>query len=197
MTDLNPISAVEDYSEVLRDLNLSQFSDSENINNLLGIFADIFEESEQEWQELAEGFLLQSAVGEQLNTLGEEIGVSRPSEIDEEYRARILLISAARYYGITRDDLVELIKIVSGDINPQIYKGLGRFFEIAIQSSCVDERQLGDDLSKYFPIGTELILLMKEGTPFGFDGDDTTLGFGTTTGTTLDAGGLSSVIYPL
>lgn len=197
MSEFNPIQAVTDYEEQLKALNLNQFSDSVNINHILSIFAEMAEESEQVWQDIAEGFLLQSAEGVQLDTLGEELGITRPSEDDDEYRTRILLLSAARYFGVNRDSLVELVELISGDISPSVYKGLGRFIEVSLQGACISEQQLGQDLTNYFPVNTELLLLTKEATPFGFDGDEDALGYGTYEGLSGSAGGYTSVIYPL
>lgn len=197
MSEVNPIKAVENYGDRLKSLNLSQFSEAENVNKLLAIFAEVFEELEQDWQDLSESFLLENAEGAQLDILGEEVGIVRPSDDDNEYRVRILLFSAARFFGITRDELVDLIKMVSGDVNPFFYRGAGRFFEVTIQSACADSQQLGRDLIQYFPLNTEVLVLTKDGTPFGFEGDSRSAGFGTTAGLAQGSGGFATVVYPI
>lgn len=207
---------VTDLEQKIKDLNLNQFKNSENINKLLSIFAALNLEEQQEWVALAEERILINAVGEQLDEIGRQLSLPRYSSTDGEYRTRLLLASKRRSADITRDEIVELIAIASGDEDPNVYLGEKHRVDVTVLAACISGEEGARELERYFPINTSLKVVGIAGMYFGFgtnsnnsnpdainengryiEYDDKALGFGTTAerDTAVDAGRISSLVY--
>ena len=84
MKELETLSFVD----TLNRLIISQYKQP-NFQSLLRILGSIFDDIQEINFQLRDKFWLLNATGEQLNFIGGLWGVSRNSETDEEYRARI------------------------------------------------------------------------------------------------------------
>ena len=215
MSDVDFIQAT-DLEEKLKDLNLDQFVNSSNLNNLIEIFADLGLRRQRELVDLAEGRILLNAEGEQLDEIGRQLSLPRYSSTDEEYRTRLLLASKKRSADITRSEIVEIVAIASGDSSPNIYLGNKHRVDITVLSACITGTAGARQIKKYMPINTALKIIGVAGVYFGFGtvsnssdpdavqengryirDDPKAGGFGTTEqrDTYIDAGRMSSVLY--
>lgn len=197
MATLDYIKVNEEIQEDFKELVLSQFGDSDNIQSIIEILASEAEEQEQLFVDLAEGFKLENAVGAQLDIIGEFLGVPRDGANDETYRSKLAIAIAGTTLGVTRDGVVEMAKLLSGGVTPEVYLGRFRDVYLYMEQLCFDSAVIGPELGKYFPLNTQGQIIITAGLPFGFEGDDGAAGFGTNgeEDAYLDSGTLSNLVF--
>lgn len=179
MSSVDYIKVTPDWRSEAIDLNLNQFLMSEKLNDLLGILSEIATSFEQDILDLNESFLLVNAEGDQLDKLGEEVGLARTSDIDQEYKSSIILKASSSFYSVVDADLTELITLLASDTEPEIYSGYYKLVEVHLQESCVRKDIISSTIKDILPIVSKDLLLFSAGIPFGFEGDDMSEGFGT------------------
>ena len=113
MATLDYIKVNTEIQEEFKDLMLSQFGNSENIQAIIDIIASEATDQEQLFVDLAEGFKLENAIGAQLDIIGEFVGVEREGVDDETYRSKIAVAIAGITLGVTRDGIAEMAKLLS------------------------------------------------------------------------------------
>lgn len=218
MADVDYIEAtnLEDY---IKDLNLSQFQDSEMLNRFLEIMSDLNFRRQQELVGLAQGKILINAVGEQLDEIGRQLSLPRYSSSDGEYRTRLLLACKRRSADIVRDSLVDILAIASGDATPSVYQRGRHRVDVTVLATCIGGQEGAREIERYFPINTALKVIGTSGVYFGFGtrfsdpnqsdtdyvlengryikDDPKALGFGTTEerDTAIEGGRMSSLAY--
>lgn len=199
MADLNYVEVNPDISGDFKELIQSHFDDAENIQSLLEIMASESTDIEQMYVDIVEGFLLENAVGAQLDIIGEFIGIEREGVDDETYKSKMAVAIAGISLGVTRDGIVEIAKLISGGVEPSVY--IGRFKDVYLymQELCFDSAVIGPLIGEYFPLNTQGNIIITAGVPFGFEGDDFSAGFATTVEEDnvpyTDSGTMSSLVY--
>lgn len=178
MATVDYIEQNPDLLTETKDLLLSQFELSTNIQGLVSVAVAAFQEVERSAVELAVERLLVNAVGAQLDEIGGQLGVSRLTATDEQYRSAIKIAGRSRHSAIDRDSLVELLSLISGNDVTDIYKGVAHYVDLSMIAYCIDPALTGPQIQDVFPLNTKLRVVAKEGTPFGFDGDSGAEGFG-------------------
>lgn len=178
MATVDYIEQNPDLLTETQDLLLSQFELSTNIQGILSVAVTAFQEVERSAVELAVERLLVNAVGVQLDEIGGQLGVSRLTATDEEYRSAIKVAGRSRHSNIDRDSLISLLSLISGNDVTEVYKGYGHYVDLSMLSSCIDPALTGPQIQDAFPLNTLLRVVAKEGIAFGFDGDDDAEGFG-------------------
>ena len=103
MADLDYIKVNTEILENFKDLFLSQFDNSENLQSMLEIIAEDSTEQEEIFKDLAEGFLLENAVGVQLDIIGEFVGVFREGTDDATMRSKLAVAIAGAVLGTNLD----------------------------------------------------------------------------------------------
>ena len=193
--DLDYIKSRPERKEEILGLNLWQFTEAEQLNKLLGLMADLAQETMDIFVDISNGWVLSRAEGVQLDYLGSvELGVDRGPYSDEEYKLLQLIISKFRNGNVTRDGIVEAVQIISGDAPVDIYIGQFKNIDITFFADCRSSLIVGKEIPRLFPLVSSVRLLAKKGTPFGFQGDPKSAGFGTVSGPSDIAGTLVSLI---
>lgn len=187
MATVDYVAAATNYFDLLKERNLNQFLNSTELNKILQIIAEVYQESEQDLVDIAEAYILETATGEQLDVLGEEVNLFRVGSEDESFRAYILLRSASRLYSTNKEDILQLLRLLTGDTEPEVYTGLDKLVEVQLQDVCLDDERIKADITNLFPPVTQLLVIKKSGLPFGFEGSVGTGGFG---GLTPDGDGI-------
>ena len=177
MADLDYIKVNTEILENFKDLFLSQFDNSENLQSMLEIIAEDSTEQEEIFKDLAEGFLLENAVGVQLDIIGEFVGVFREGTDDATMRSKLAAAIAGAVLGTNRDGIVEIARLLSGGLVPEVYLGRFRDVYLYMEELCFDSSVIGKELGKYFPLNTQGNLIITAGLPFGFEGDEDAAGF--------------------
>lgn len=102
------------YTQKALDFLISEFQGKENIEKLLGYLVT----PEEEFHELivvtAESFLIEVARDWVLDQIGEQYGVSRDGQFDDEYRARIKALAKLSVYKGTWEDTIKIFENLFG-----------------------------------------------------------------------------------
>jgi hypothetical protein len=194
MSGVDYINFREGRAEEILGLNLWQFNESEALNKLLQRIAEIQQDTLRVIVDVGNGWLLTRAEGSQLDYLGDEIGVPRGPYTDEEYKLLQLLVSKFRNGSVTQDGVIEAIRVISGDAPVDIYRGNFKNIDITFFADCRSSLVVGREIKRLLPLVSSVRLLAKKGIPFGFRGDPNTLGFGTVSGPSPLAGGLTTLV---
>lgn len=165
--DVNHIVTKDIASEV-RELDLVQFSDSENCIKLLNV---VSAQKQVMWDcfvQLAEGFLIDNAEGAQLDIIGKIMGVVRTSEDDDMYR---LILKIRGYRSRTHGTRVEIIDILSRFTGVdasliESYKEDYKAVTLAFFSGCLTPNAAAQEIRNLLPVVTSYRLIVKYGTPF-------------------------------
>lgn len=168
--DVNHVQFRDDIIEESYDLLLQQFKSSPNIVKLIELVGRVKSKLDDAVIELAKLRTINSAQGDFLDKIGEELGVPRGTATDEEYRV-ILKIRAFRTQTAgTRPQIIDLLSRVTGT-DPQTidtYVGRNKTFDIAFYTGCLNQKNAVDELVKIFPILSSYRLVAKAGKPLGF-----------------------------
>lgn len=167
MADVDYIQAT-DLEDYIKDLNLSQFQESNILNRFLEIFSDLNLRRQQEIVDIAQGKILINAVGEQLDEIGRQFQLPRYNSSDGPYRTRLLLASKKRTADIVRDGIVDIVAIASGDANPSIYQHGNHQVDVAVLAACIGGEEGARQIGAYFPLNTNLKVIGTIGGYLGF-----------------------------
>lgn len=195
------VSSIIDYLQIdpnfveeSKSLLLDQFKTEENVNLLLEFLIEAEEQFQElivEWSQIR---LLDNSYGVWLDEIGNQLGVPRTSNNDDAYKAAIITATRASVSTGTRDGIIGILQSITADTEVGVYIG-GKVVEVNIFSGCFENSQSAEFISRFFPVLTFLRVLLREKTPFGFEGDDNALGFSSVTDTLPSGGGLCSRVY--
>lgn len=168
-TDVNHIVAKDIETEML-ELDLLQFLDLPNMDAMTKIMAKMNQEVYDVFLQLAEGFLLDNAIGSQLDIIGSILGTPRINSDDDAYRT-VLKIRGyrTRTHG-TRSEIIDISSRFTG-VDPSgidTYTGGNKSVDIAFFTGCLDQQSAARELTKIFPVVTNYRLVSKAGSPFTF-----------------------------
>jgi hypothetical protein len=178
VTPVNNIVLKDNVVESAQNNLLYQFKDLPNINTMVKIFAAELQEIENESNNLLLFRTLEDASGKQLDNIGEVLGLARQSTNDEIYRS-FLKIRNVRQTGVgSAESVTSLLKLFTGDENISFYKGEKYQVDVTYDTTCNPASESLSVIGAFFPVVTTIRATISSGTPFGFLGDTTALGFG-------------------
>lgn len=189
------IKKSESYSSDVEELIIEQFKDKEKYKAFVATISDIQQDFQNILVDLAEGRRLPLAVGQQLTDIGEEQGIVRTTDDDNDFRIAIYLSSIRKQSDGTRDVIVQGLITATGE-SPYIYLGLERQVCIYINGDILPSQETLNEVVGLLPVNTayEIFKTPTEGFAFGFDNDTTAKGFGSEVNINdNDSGGLSSL----
>lgn len=177
-----PVNNIEQKTDVVSSAVsnlLYQFKDLPNIEGLTRVFLDEVQELENEMFKLLTLRTLEEATGQQLDNIGQILGIRRTTSNDELYR-NILKIRNIRQTSTGHaNSVISLLRLFTGDPDISVYKGEGYFVDITFNSTCNPAAEDVSNLRTFLPVVTELRAIIKgDNLAFGFEGDTNALGFG-------------------
>ena len=162
-----------------------QYKESDNFKTFISSFLAEFEELETARLQLLNERWLDTAVGVQLDGIGEIVGQRRPDGASDALyllyiRARIVQNRTAQ----TAEETLELISFMLGGsaVRYFLFGYLTPAYEIYRELTAIEEQVL-DDLPLLLGIGTAYFVIASDTDTFGFSDDPTAKGFGDGTGT--------------
>lgn len=170
--DINFIKS-KDVTEESLFLDLKQFEERPVIGAIIKTVASMKQSLYDEAVVLAEVFLLDLASGQQLDTIGEELGIPRLGQDDNTYRVFLQLTSyKARNTG-TRPELINIIsRIVGGELdNIVTYSGIHKSSDLSLFLACFDTQVVVDELKEALPILTNYRIIDRFGNPLLFNSE--------------------------
>ncbi|MDB4311870.1 DUF2612 domain-containing protein [bacterium] len=180
VTPVNNIVAKDNVTESAQSNLLYQFKDLPNINKMVKVFAEEVQEIENEVIKLTTLRTLEEATGQQLDDIGEVLGVPRVAAEDEVYRNLLKIRNARQTSSGHADGVIESLRLFTGDQFLSLYKGDRYFLDLNFNSECNPTSALSlDALRTFFPVVTNLRATNTVGTVgvFGFEGSEGTEGF--------------------
>lgn len=197
LPDVNHIHPLPDFVQGGKDFLPSGFLDDKtNFIALLDVFLERLKTLDDISVDMAEGRLLVNATGVNLDEIGTQMGIERNGLEDNDYRAVIMIMASASRTSGTRSELIASLNQIFGEDNFKTWKGENYRFDINIFDACFDVLNVLPQILDMLPMPTHLRVTENDGIPFGFEGDNASVGFSSvadpvTTGT----GGIASQIY--
>lgn len=177
-----------EFTQEAIDQVLVQFKNSPNYNDIIRIFSDRVSGVYEASVETVYSFLINEAVGEQLDEIGAKLKIYRRDASDDVYRTKIKLYMGSFRGSATRDEIVELLISLADNGDARIYKGINGFIDVSMLSVNLTDPESGAEMASIFPILADLSISNRtEEVPFGFTdarhvvggfGDSTTSGHG-------------------
>lgn len=195
--DSNYIKPLDNFVDGAID-TLPDFFNKENNRKFLEIFLDRWKFVEDATINLAEYRLLATAEGVNLDEIGEQLGIFRNGQTDNDYRTILLIRQIAAGKGGTRPEVSESLTNLFSATQWYLYKGNNYRIDVYTSSPCFDLANVVENIVDIFPAITHLRVVETDYVypSFGFDGDDSSLGFsGSNDRQSEQAGMLGAVRY--
>lgn len=160
----------EDYIMNTYNLLLEQFKGSENVVKLLQVIATMKKQIDDEVIFLGKHRIIDTATGVALDNIGEELGVPRNGNSDEDYRVILKIRSYRTKTSGTLPQIIDLLSRFTGteESSMNVYLGIQKSFDIAFYEGCLNAAGSVEEIVKIFPILSSYRLLIKSGSPIGF-----------------------------
>lgn len=183
------------YSEDTYSLILDQFADKTYYKKFVNTLMFIQQDYERLLVELATSRRLPLAEGQQLTDIGEEIGLARTTDDDNDFRAAIYLSSIKRHSDGTRDVIASALYQSTG-YYPYLYSGLYKSVDVMLNGEVIPSVETLVEVVNLLPVNTayRIIKNPRSGKPWGFNGNSRAGGMGSrTTTATSNVGTMSSL----
>lgn len=171
--------ANQDIVEETKELILSQFAESDNIQRIAEIIAEEAKSYEEVAEKVFTTYLLTEAEGYSLDAIGEFLNFPREDRDDSAYRTALIVSAIGASSSINRDSISNLVDILTNGIGGYFVQGNYHDVYVYLQDACVEREVAKDFLDRYLPANTQASILFESGTSFGFEGDDLARGFDT------------------
>lgn len=171
------VKANPDIVQESKDLVLTQFGESDNIQKFVEIIAEEAKTYEEVAEKIFTSFLLINATGFALDSIGEFLNFPREGRGDDAYRTALVISAIGANSSITRDSIYRLVEIVTGGLGGYFYNGRYHDLYIYLQDACVERTIAAEFLDKYLPANTQASVLFESGEAFGFENNDRAKGF--------------------
>ena len=177
---------------------LPDYLKKDNLTKFLTVFLERLETLDSSFISLAEFRLLSNAEGVVLDDIGEQMGLYRNGQSDDDFRTILLIRQAAAGKGGTRPQVEETLQNLFSTTNWSLYKGANYRIDLYASSPCFDLVNISEDIVETFPIMTQLRIVETDylNMGFGFEGDGDAGGFGSSNNESAsEAGMLLKVVY--
>lgn len=199
---VNVITEKTNIASTLPSHLLGQFCDSENLNKFLNIFSQELQDLESDAViPLIYNRTLLMAEGQQLDNIGEGLGIPRRERSDTAYRAALRTSSLERDSRGAIDEILNLLYFLTGVRLTHHYRGYGYYLQLGFNPTCVDNQDIIDAVSQVLPLMSNVQWLnIHHERVFGLGSTGTTLkhpyvfGYGSTHTSSAKTGRLSSHI---
>lgn len=105
---------IENHDEITKDRLKFQFKDSPNVLSFTEILTDQIQDLEDAFNGLLTKRDIENSTGQQLDGIGEIVGIERQGLDDDEYRLRIYFQIARNTSEGTIEDLINTLRILTG-----------------------------------------------------------------------------------
>jgi hypothetical protein len=147
------------YTEDTYSLILDQFANKEYYKKFVNTLMYVQQDYERLLVELATSRRLPLAIGEQLTEIGEQQGLVRRTDDDNDFRSAIYLSSIKRRSDGTRDVIVQALLTSSGEL-PYIYSGLYRMVDITVNGQVIPSIDTINEITSLLPVNTAYRILI-------------------------------------
>lgn len=166
------LGPVTDHVGEMLDVRTEQFRDKERFTNVLRTFGVQIQDIENALQQLIADRALDTAVGAQLDGIGEIVGEERAGRLDADYRVAIRTRISLNLSQGTPEDLISLAQAISGGTNVELTELFPAAFEIRILDSLpsgTDPIRIATVVASGKPAGVQAITIIHVDPPFQYD----------------------------
>lgn len=130
----------------------------ENLVKMLLVFAKRWDNVQNAAINLAYGRFLDNAVGEMLDGIASRMFIERGGQSDQSLRGAIKLRALRQDNEGTRDQIVNILQIISGSNSVNIFKGENGYVEVVFPQECLSLKDIKVDIEGLFPVNTNLVV---------------------------------------
>lgn len=111
--------------------------------------------------DLINGTMLDKAFGPQLEGIAKRLNIQRGNATDEQLRGLIKLHAVKQTNTGTRDEIVNILRLLSGTDYVKIVKRPNNYVEVTFSYECLDPNTSKKEIQDLFPINTNLVVSDK------------------------------------
>lgn len=111
--------------------------------------------------DLINGTLLDRANGRQLDGIARRLNIERGTSTDEQLRGLIKLHAVRQTNNGTRNEIVNIIRVLTGTDYVKIVKSENNLVEVTFSYECLDAQTSKQEVENLFPVNTNLIVMDK------------------------------------
>ncbi|NMJ86893.1 MAG: hypothetical protein EX285_03490 [Thaumarchaeota archaeon] len=111
--------------------------------------------------DLINGTMLEKAFGPQLDGIAKRLNIQRGNATDEQLRGLIKLHAVKQTNTGTRDEIVNILRLLSGTDYVKIVKRPNNYVEVTFSYECLDPSTSKKEIQDLFPINTNLVVMNK------------------------------------
>jgi len=111
--------------------------------------------------DLINGTMLDKAFGPQLDGIAKRLNIQRGNATDEQLRGLIKLHAVKQTNTGTRDEIVNILRLLSGTEYVKIVKRPNNYVEVTFSYECLDPITSKQEIQDLFPINTNLVVADK------------------------------------
>lgn len=170
---LDFIKENEEYTADVYSLILDHYADKEYYLKFVDLLIYVQKDFQRLLVELATNRRLPLAIGEQLTEIGNQLGITRTTDDDNDFRAAIYLSSIKRTSDATRNSIARALEISTGEY-PYLYSGLYHSVDVTVNGEIYPSYETINEIINLLPVNTNYRILKSptNGTaPFGFSGN--------------------------
>lgn len=130
----------------------------ENLVKMLLVFAKRWDNVQNAAINLAYGRFLDNATGEMLDGIASRMFIERGGQSDQSLRGAIKLRALRQDNEGTRDQIVNILQIISGSNSVEVFKGENNYIEVVFPQECLSLKDIKVDIAELFPVNTNLVV---------------------------------------
>lgn len=168
-TGINLLDKEDDFVQNSLDRLPYQFENAPNMNQMVEVWANNMKEMSDKSIDYAIGTMIDNATGVNLIEIGKQMKVPDTGQTEEEYRGTLKLHTLSLVNSGTRDDIMNILQVFSGDPDVVFYHGYGFNMDVVIFTWCLGGASNGQQIADLFPLCSDLRILSRgRGYTFGF-----------------------------
>ncbi|CAM0107291.1 baseplate protein [Vibrio phage 5P1c] len=151
---------VYDMSFVQDAFNLLPYEQQtkENLVKMLIVFSERWNKVQNEAITLAYSRFVDNASGEMLTGLASRFFIERGGQDDQSLRGAIKLRALRQDNEGTRDQIVNILQIISGSNSVEVFKGPNKYVEVVFPAECLSLKDIRVEIEDLFPTDTNLVV---------------------------------------
>lgn len=155
--------------DAFNDLPFEQ-RNKENLVKMLIVFANRFDTLQKESIKMAYNRFIDIAAGPILEGVANRLFIERANQSDTALRGAIKLHALKQDSEGTRDQIVNILQIISGSESIEVVKRPNKYVEVVFPNECLSLIDIKIELEDLFPVDTNLVLgdVVTGEDPFGF-----------------------------
>ncbi len=164
-----------DYDSDISGLLVDQYSDSVNLLKIISAISNVKQEIEHTILDLMDKRVLDNAEGQQLDNLGDLVGLPREGKTDDEYRTEIGTQIQINLSGGQSEILISVVSSLTNSTVVQLTDSYPAKINLTFNGTAPSN--LSSVINRLKAAGVEVTLTQISNNPFVFEGDTDGLGF--------------------